>query len=63
VLRAAGAILVLAGILVTLYGLFTMVYAGDVEGGEPAIGMGIAIAAGGIAATVAGIWALRRYRG
>jgi hypothetical protein len=48
------------GILTVLFGLFTMAYSGDVEGGEPAVGAGAATALCGVVAIAAGLWALRR---
>jgi hypothetical protein len=59
---AAGLILAVAGVPVTLYGALTMGHAGDVEGDEPAVWPGIGIALGGVAAIAVGIWMLRSSR-
>jgi hypothetical protein len=59
---AAGLILTVGGLVVALFGAFTMVYAGDVEGGEPAVGTGVAIAVTGVGAMVLGIWIISRLR-
>jgi hypothetical protein len=59
---AAGLILTVGGLTVALFGAFTMVYAGDVEGDEPAVGTGLAIALTGAGAVALGIWTISRLR-
>jgi drug/metabolite transporter (DMT)-like permease len=59
---AAGLILAIGGLVVVLFGAFTMVYAGDVEGDEPAVGTGVAIALTGVVAMALGIWIITRLR-
>jgi hypothetical protein len=59
---AVGSILVVAGVLTALFGGFTMVYAGDAPGGEPAVGQGVAIAAVGLGSMALGIWIVSRSR-
>jgi hypothetical protein len=56
---AVGVLVATGGLVAVLVGALTMVYAGDVADGDPAVGTGIAIAAGGLAAMAAGIWILR----
>jgi ABC-type uncharacterized transport system permease subunit len=59
---ATGLVLTVGGVIGVLFGGFTAVYAGDVEGDEPAIGTGLAIAVAGLGVMALGVWVIKRAR-